>query len=631
MAQGYVGRSGYRPDIDGLRGIAVLLVLLNHAEIPPFRGGFLGVDVFFVISGYLITSIVIRELQAGNFRYVSFVERRARRILPALFAMLLPVTIAASIILVGPDREDFFQSLVSVASFWSNIRFYLDIGYFDTAAAFKPLLHTWSLGVEEQFYLLYPIFLISLSVLSLSRRVAVIFFVTLASFIGMLLVSNGAAFYLLPFRGWELLVGALIALIRETDWFGAFAADRGKRPISGLATVGLVAILAAASLISKDTVWPSGMTVVPVVGTALILMGATPDSKAAKLLSTRPLILLGLCSYSVYLWHYPLFALVRYRTGGLGNDSKVFLVALSIFVGWCSWRLIETPFRDGARIGRRLVLIGSLVGSFAFSAAGLLPLVLSERSGEVASPQLPTLGRSILLIGDSHAAHLVPGLLPHLGESLAVSQSAGCVPFWGVDRFDSRFQPGACASFATDALRTAVESEEVKLVVLASMGPVYITGETFRGYDPARVTGDGLLLVDRPDVTDRWQVFETGLRETLKRLQEGGKKVVVIIDVPELGIPAQNCNPSEPESCENLRSDVDKRNNRYRELVKRVSSEFPNASVFDPTYLFCDQSRCFGLKDGRQLYSDGDHLSEFGSKYVGDTLGNFLIAELGES
>lgn len=615
----------YRTEIDGLRALAVLLVLLNHAEIPPFVGGFLGVDVFFVISGYLISSGILREFANDIFSYRAFLERRARRILPALFAMLVPVTLVASLVLVGRDRDDFFRSLIAVSSFWSNIRFFLDVGYFDVDAVFKPLLHTWSLGIEEQFYLLLPLLLGGLSRRSYVQKNSVILVLTVASLLTMSLVSRPAAFYLLPARAWEMLCGSLLVLLRLDERVRSLRLRRPELLTGHLDVIGVFAIVLPALFLDKNSAWPSALTLIPVMGTVLVLAAATPDSRAGKLLSVRPLVVIGLCSYSIYLWHYPLFSLARYRFGGLSWDTKVLLCVASIVVGWGSWRFIERPFRGQRRFRQRTIFLSAVIGSAAFLGVGSLHAIDSEHFGRGDVFGTLTQDAPIVLIGDSHAQHLVPGLLPYVGESLAVSQSAGCVPFWRVDRFDFRFKRGVCARFVTNTLRSAMESERVKIVVLASMGPVYTTGEAFRGFDQARVTEDGLVLIDHPEVTDRWKVFETGLRETLRRLSGAGKRTVVVVDVPELGIPPQNCEPDEPTTCENPRSEIDRRTNRYRELVHAVSSEFSGVTVFDPTELFCSDQVCIGAADGRALYADVDHLSEHGSQYVGDVLGPLLV------
>jgi hypothetical protein len=392
-----------------------------------------------------------------------------------------------------------------------------------------------------------------------------------------------------------------------------------------LDVLGIMVIIVFSVLIDKNARWPSALTLAPVLGAVLVLTVASPNSTTGKLLSIRPLVTVGLCSYSIYLWHHPLFSLVRYRNGGLGWDTKLFLVLLSLALGWLSWRWIESPFRGRGTLGQRGIFLGSIVGCSMFLLIGGTQTIASRGADKSAEIKLSAQSARITLIGDSHAAHLVPGLLPHVGEILTVSESAGCVPFWGVDRFDFRFEEGACAEFATSALQSAMDSEITKVVVLASMGPVYITGEAFRGFDEARVTDDGLVLVNRTEIRDRWKVFELGLRDTLQRLELAGKRVVIVIDVPELGIAPQNCDPSRPVSCQNPRAEIDRRTARYRELVRTVSSEFSLVTVFDPTELFCNQSVCIGSSNGQALYADVDHLSEFGSQFVGDKLGPLLL------
>ena len=616
---------GYRAEIDGLRAIAVLLVLLNHAEIPPFTGGYLGVDVFFVISGYLITNVILGELKVGIFSYKRFLERRARRILPALFAMLMPVTLAASYLLIGRDRDDYFRSLVAVSSFWPNIRFFLDVGYFDVDATFKPLLHTWSLGIEEQFYLLLPFLLLGLSRRSALQRISCVLVLAAASWLTMMWVSRTAAFYLLPSRAWEMLCGSLIVLLRLEERFRNLRERKLGAVVKHLDALGIAMIILFSVTLSKSSSWPSGFTLAPVLGAVLVLAAASHESTTGQFLSTRPVVVVGLCSYSIYLWHHPLFSLVRYRNGGVGWDTKLFLVLLSLALGWCSWRYIERPFRDKETFSQRRIFVGSIVGCSLFLLIGGAQTIASGGPDKVVGTEIPMQEASIMLIGDSHAAHLVPGLSPHIGEVLAVSESAGCVPFWGVDRFDFRFERGACAEFVTSALRSTMDSENTKVVVLASMGPVYITGEAFRGFDQDRVTEDGLVLVAGPEIRDRWQVFEFGLRDTLRRLELAKKHVVVVIDVPELGILPQNCDPLRPVSCQNQRAEIDRRSARYRELIRRVSSEFLQVTVFDPTELFCNLEVCIGSLNGRALYGDVDHLSNFGSQYVGDVLGPLLL------
>jgi hypothetical protein len=231
----------------------------------------------------------------------------------------------------------------------------------------------------------------------------------------------------------------------------------------------------------------------------------------------------------------------------------------------------------------------------------------------------------VVLIGDSHAEHLISGLMPFFPIELEYSTSAGCVPLRDVDRYDFRFVPGECASFIGMALDSVIAEPQVGVVVLASMGPVYLTGEPFRGTWPERVTGDGLVLTDQPEISDRWTVFELGMRRTFHELRRAGKSVVFIVDVPELGIEPQFCDLSKPETCQNSRVEIDRRIGEYRRLVRDVVKDFANVTLFDPTELFCDESVCHGIRDGQALYRDFDHLSLFGSSLVGDQLGPVIL------
>ncbi|MGA0064940.1 MAG: acyltransferase family protein [Ilumatobacteraceae bacterium] len=616
----------YRSEIDGLRAVSVLLVVLNHAAVPPFGGGFIGVDVFFVISGYLITSIILQQRAAGVFSYRQFVARRFRRIIPALFLLFVVVTVFAHFALVEQDRVNYFQSLIAAVTFWPNIYFWLDTGYFDSGAIFKPLLHTWSLGVEEHFYLAFPVLLVMLA--KLPRSSIRLTFVVLAagSFLLMSLVDSDARFFLLPFRAWELLVGAICAvglgrgnIVSRGDIFGA-------RPLARIQSlVGLALIVVSGVIIDKGANWPSALTLLPVVGSVLVIADMAPESYGHRILSLPAMVSLGLWSYSIYLWHQPIFALTRYWTfGEIGIATKAFLVGFSVGIGWLSWRYVEQTFRTERLLKtRHLVFSAAAVGTIL---VGLAIWVVRADSYSIVTREYASIREQtrVVLVGDSHASHLVSGLSESFSDSIELSASAGCVPFWGVDRYDSRFTPGDCAEFMETALGGIITASQVEVVVLASMGPVYISGEAFRGYDLARVTGDGMVLVDKPAVTDRGQVFEIGMKQTVHRLLRSGKEVIFVIDVPELGLAAQMCRPAEPQTCENTRSSIDARNAEYRTIVSRVAGEFPALRVFDPTDLFCDEMKCQGIFEGQRLYMDGDHLSEFGSKIVGAGLAQLI-------
>jgi peptidoglycan/LPS O-acetylase OafA/YrhL len=366
----------YRREIDGLRALAILPVILFHAGFAPFGGGFVGVDVFFVISGYLITTIILAELEQGRFSLVNFYERRARRILPALFLVMLACLPFAWAWLLPDDMEDFSQSLIAVPVFASNILFWRQNGYFDTAAELKPLLHTWSLAVEEQYYVLFPLFLMLFWRIGkrwLLAVMAVVFVVSLMLAEWASVARPAAAFYLLPPRGWELLIGAFAAFYLARVNRAPFG--RGLSEVAGW--TGLALILYAVFAYSKDTPFPGFYALVPTVGSVLIILFATHETTVGRLVGNRVFVGIGLVSFSAYLWHQPLFAFARYIFGRYADETEPGLVVfgllsvVSFALAWLSWRFVETPFRHKGTFGRRAIFTFALAGSLFFIAVGL--------------------------------------------------------------------------------------------------------------------------------------------------------------------------------------------------------------------------------------------------------------------
>lgn len=362
----------YRSEIDGLRALAVLPVILFHAGFNTFSGGFVGVDVFFVISGYLITTILINELEAGNFSIVHFYERRARRILPALFLVMFACLPFAWFWLLPQDMKSFSQSLVAVSAFASNILFWRTSGYFDTATELKPLIHTWSLAVEEQYYVLFPLFM--LIAWKLGKRWTVGILAVVAA-ISLGFAQWGAyakpafTFYMLPTRAWELLVGAFVALyysehnIKKHQYW---ASELGS--LLGFALIGY-----ATFSYNEKTPFPSIYALVPTIGAALIIVFATNKTLVGKLLSTKPFLWIGLISYSAYLWHQPLFAFARQRSLGEPSQALLTLLALSTLpLAYLTWKFVERPFRNKHFVPRKNVFILGILCSFFFVVIGLL-------------------------------------------------------------------------------------------------------------------------------------------------------------------------------------------------------------------------------------------------------------------
>jgi len=345
----------YRPDIDGLRGIAVSAVILFHANVTVFRGGFVGVDIFFVISGFLITAISLREWEIGQFSVIRFFEKRARRILPALLLVTL-VCVPFAVTIPNPlQTKQFFESVLYVLSFLSNFHFWGQTGYFETSAELKPLLHTWSLAVEEQYYVLFPFMFLALV---RSRKTAALlilafgFVVSLA--LAQTLIQSGqkpAAFFLLPTRVWEILAGVFCALASR----GGLTGRVTGKPAGLLAGAGLILVLVSLPVFNDNTVTPGAHALIPVIGAALIILFSRSGGSVYRLLSNNTLVFLGLISFSAYLWHQPIFAFARLFSGEpLSVWTMAALCLLIIPLAYVSWRFVEVPFRNRATISLAL-------------------------------------------------------------------------------------------------------------------------------------------------------------------------------------------------------------------------------------------------------------------------------------
>ena len=453
----------YRSEIDGLRAIAVLPVILFHAGVSWVKGGFVGVDIFFVISGYLITSIILSDVAAGKFSIVDFYERRFRRILPALFFVIACTWIPASFWLMPSEMKAFSQSLVSVSLFASNILFWKTSGYFDTVTELKPLLHTWSLGVEEQFYLFFPLIILLLWKFGRSRLIVptliAISAVSLLAAEWFVSHSPMLSFYWLPFRAWELLAGSLSACYLRRysqENHGAILNQIGSLAGLGLLLLGIFTF-------EKIMPFPGLSALVPVMGAVWIILFATPDTWVGKLLSWKPMVQIGLISYSAYLWHNPLFALARIRSEFPVESLPLMLglAALSLVLAYLTWEYVEAPFRNKKMFNRRQIFTFSLTGSLMMFAIGLAghfhyksleykndhqwhtrvrshTCLLQEDDADKHDPSCFVSAqngqKSVLLWGDSHAASLYQGFAPYAAKNhIALTQltQSACPPIIG--------------------------------------------------------------------------------------------------------------------------------------------------------------------------------------------------------
>lgn len=469
----------YRREIDGLRAIAVMSVIFFHAGFQGFSGGFVGVDIFFVISGYLITSIILAEKQSGTFSLIGFYERRAKRILPALFFVLFACLPFAWILLFPTDLKQFSESLVSVSTFLSNVYFWKNSFYFDTAAELKPLLHTWSLAVEEQYYVLFPIFILLTWKLNKRWVVGMLIAITLISLAAAEWGSFNAlslSFYLLPTRAWELLIGVLLSFYlfeRKPDH--SFAIKHHQL----ISLAGLALIAYAIVSFDKQTPFPSLYGLIPTIGAGLIILAGTEHTLVGRVLGSKPLVGIGLISYSAYLWHQPLFVFARHES--IDEPSKLLLAALAVVTlvfAYLSWKYIETPFRKKDFDTKR-VFSYSLAGSLFFISAGVaLPLLKDPYSGFTPDQKniysymsynfnakarkdqcfLDSSAQSyesfssvcknvvknkptLLLWGDSHAAAMSIGLRPLL-KNVVQYTSSNCPPILGINLPGARYCQG---------------------------------------------------------------------------------------------------------------------------------------------------------------------------------------------
>lgn len=640
----------YRAEIDGLRALAVLPVILFHAGFEWFSGGYVGVDVFFVISGYLITTIIINEMAEGKFSLVNFYERRARRILPALFFVMLACIPFAWFWLGPEDIKNFGQSLSTVSVFSSNILFWSESGYFNTVSEFKPLLHTWSLAVEEQYYILFPVFLILTWRLGLKwilSLLAIIFVssLTLAHW-GAFNIPN-ATFYLLPTRGWELLIGVFAAFYLKHNEY--FKSDKLNQSLSLL---GFGLIVYAIIAFDSTTPFPSLYALIPTIGAALLILTAVPGTWVYKLLSFSPLVGVGLISYSAYLWHYPILVFARHGLlGEVPNFLLTILLPASLMLAYISWRWVEKPFRDKEKINRKNIFRYSLIGMVCFiSLGGALDITRGFQPTNFPARGHLDLGGKVMLLGDSHARHLAFGLSKYFGEDLVRKYLVGCLPF-NVDRYN-HLKQDECVEKTNEALNEFINDDSYSLLVLSHLGPAYLDNTAFRNLGVHQIKGGGGASAKNPNPTGRWEFFEQGIRETFSELSLlSNKKVVYLIDVPELviddtpvGIFNRAClshidrqifgkvfrvyeNTTAAETCKIPREEYDQRASRYLKLLDEVSSDFPKIIFVNPTSILCDNEYCYGIKNDILLYRDLDHLSNHGSLMVADYLIEELLAE----
>ena len=610
----------YRADIDGLRGLAILPVVAFHAGLPPFSGGFVGVDLFFVISGFLITTIILEKREAGDFSLLSFYERRCRRILPAFFVVMVGTTVLSAHILFPARFEDFSRSLVSASLFLSSFQFSGEHGYFDVKSELKPLLHTWSLSVEEIFYLVYPVLIILFFRSSEKVGKRLLTFIALVSFLGTVFAlarnpESKSAFFLPHSRAWELLLGALAAFC--PPWL-----ERGRRYAAPLSALGLALIAGSVFLYDEDTVFPGPAALVPCIGGFLIIhCGRYGSTFVSNLLSLPALVWVGRASFSLYLWHWPLLVLAKtYYSAALTAYQTAAVLGASAVLSAVTLVVVETPFRGSRGIlSQKQIFLLSALSVSILAGIGAYGVTTDGWPGRFSTVELRIVNAgldvdprrtacltsfdrrdgclygadgtepTVALWGDSHAAMYAPALGAVAAErnhSAAVYTMPSCPPIhgWAIKNQGWRDD---CLAFQEIAFQRILSSDTIRTVIL---------GARFLGY-PFQSPESG---------------FDDGFRNTIERFLAAGKDVAIIYPNPEYGADV-------PETLYRLwiEDGLPTELKIERQVFAHITEEqrdyldglsYPMARLYPEDHM-CDAEFCYFFRNGAVYSHDVHHLS----------------------
>ncbi len=673
----------YRPEIDSLRCFAVISVLLYHLDITLFdlkivKGGFLGVDIFFVISGFLITSLLLREYERNQtISLAGFYERRVRRLAPVLFTVILASFIPGWIYFLPDELISFSWSAVSSILFYSN--FFWEISaqeYGVESALTKPLIHTWSLAIEEQYYLFFPPFL--LAIVSLRKRKHVLAWamsaLALMSFLAAIIVTkqdHSSAFFMLPTRVWEFLVGGIAAYL-------SIYYDRVQQMRSGIVVVvGFLMLTFAVLFISFDREHPGFMTIIPVLGTALIILGAESGQIITRFLTTKIAVQIGLISYSLYLWHYPVFTFGRILNEAPNPLDKTVWVLISFLFAIASYHLIEKTFRSRLHVSSRTLILSSLLSLLVLSSAVLLivinngyqsrmPPILRDLAQDVWNPRVCNStvfhcasgkienGRDIFLVGDSHLRMLEKQMLSFADDSgfkFNELNSVSCLFLPGL-----RYVEGSTGILYFECDENLQQRREDILmkaikpvVVVGGRFPYYLSGKGFDNYEGGKegqaeffYQPKGDLLKNRKVINE---VFSHSFKSGINKLLKNGATVVLIYPIPEVGWHVPRLLKTRLQGADFFDIEEILENDpittSYARYVERSRLAFDLLDSIKgerivriyPHRLFCNthtNGRCVTHSSTKVFYRDDDHLSETGAKMLVDEIGpiiNGLVEE----
>ncbi|WOH36632.1 acyltransferase family protein [Thalassotalea fonticola] len=633
----------YRSDIDGLRAIAVGLVILNHVGFSFFTGGFVGVDVFFVISGFLITSIIFPMIIENKFSFTWFLSRRIKRLMPVLLFVIFITIIVFSFVLLPRDLMLFYRSVIWVVLYVGNFFFWREHGgYFNGGSQEAPLLHTWSLAVEEQYYLLWPLMLL-MAVKFLGAKVTA--YLSLVVFVAATVFSQwgtevtlGAAYYLLPTRFFELLMGSCLAI------FWQKLPTISVKAQHLLSIIGLFLIIASALFLSEHSPFPGYNALYPVVGTALLIFSTT--GVVNKFLSLKWMVFTGNISYSLYLWHWPVFVLVRYTAIEFTLPVQLFCIVFIYALSVLSYKFIEQPMRSMklnsfAPIARTMYVIPAVVLIFiassgvyfngykyrfspevvkmdealnSFASKSRVGCHAAFRNSEQRPDDKCIFGlaereqtASFFIIGDSHANHLLPLFQTLAAEGNLSGQDYTldrCIPIldlnWGTNEFFAK----KCRA-RNELAKQHIQSNNFDYVVLAASWPHYTSK---RLYTEQQVF----------DESEKRALLKEKLSHTLQVIVEAGSVPLFVEDTPSLHGKSHKC-PIKKEVFNNaLDCSMTRVENIMLDgILDELKLKFPTLVVMHPHQLFCNDNQCVMALNGLPLYRDDNHLNEQGAKYLG--------------
>ncbi|OCX17722.1 hypothetical protein QV13_13380 [Mesorhizobium hungaricum] len=636
---GFNLNSDHRTTVDGLRAIAVFPVILFHAGSPLFVGGYLGVDIFFVISGYVIARTLLKDMAHERFSILRFYEKRARRLLPALILVVLASFIPAWLWMMPDQLKNFARSIVATAFFGSNFFFWWDADYFSESLHLKPLFHTWSLAVEEQFYVFFPLLL--WVIYGKGRRMwLTLTLIGVASLCLAQLISTrfaAAGFYLFPTRAWELVVGALLAVAEQK--FGGRPTTTTLSRV--MPVVGMALIVGSIVQFNGATPHPGILTVAPVSGAALLIWYPGGRDPVSRLLASAPIVGLGLISYSLYLWHQPLFAFARlYSINEVEWPTYAALIALAVVLSYLSWRFVEQPFRKPGLVSPPTVWTASASALVSLIAVGYTGYAMNGFPGrrppiEVAAGYLNSAGQdcfrhncivgdpvppTIALVGDSHAAALATSLdraLKGSGKSALVLATGDVL----VKSFPNFYYRADEWNDILSKQKAQIFEPQIETVILAGRFTLRIENTAFDNGEGG-IEGLDATFVGRSE--QEKQTFTQSIIDGIQDLEQRGKKIILVYPVPEVGwvVPATLQKMSMRQIRDGLTTSYDvykTRNWRVFEIFDKFVSADGDIIAVRPDLVLCNtfvKDRCATNQASDVFYHDDDHLSVKGTDLV---------------